>query len=182
VAAKWLELLKQIAPRVTRVAVVRAATISSAIGFLGALQTAAPSLGVEWIPIAVRDAGAVERDVTAFVRGPNDGMIVLPSASAGAPLRDLTIGLAARHGPPAVYPVRRYVTRGGLISYAPDNTVEPYRLAAHYVDRILKGEKPADLPVQGCLNCREGRRSSSECSPARPKTRWIGHDCRAWPR
>jgi putative tryptophan/tyrosine transport system substrate-binding protein len=145
-AAKWLELLKQIAPRVTRVAVVRDATNPSSLGQLGALRTAAPSLGVELIPIAVRDAGMVERDVTAFVRGPNDGMIVLASA-AGAVHRDLIIALAARHLLPAVYPFRYYVTSGGLISYGFD-TIDPFRRAASYVDRILRGEKPADLPVQ----------------------------------
>jgi putative tryptophan/tyrosine transport system substrate-binding protein len=145
-SAKWLELLKQIGPRMTRVAVFRDPAVPSAIGQLGALQSVAPSLGVELSPVDVRDAGEIERAVTAFARGPSIGLIVLPGGLA-AVRRDLVIALAARHRLPAIYPYRYYVTSGGLISYGP-YTVDPFRRAAAYVDRILKGEKPEDLPVQ----------------------------------
>jgi putative ABC transport system substrate-binding protein len=144
--AKWLELLKQIAPRVTRVAVFRTRDIGGASQF-AAIQAVAPSLGVELTPLDVRsNAGEIEGAVTAFIRGPNDGLIVT-GAGVQQAQRDRIIGLAARHRLPAVYPFRRFVTDGGLICYGPDQN-EPYRLAAGYVDRILKGEKPADLPVQ----------------------------------
>jgi ABC-type uncharacterized transport system substrate-binding protein len=145
-SAKWLELLKQIAPRMTRAAVFRDPAVPSAIGQLGALQSVAPSLGVELSPVDVRDAGEIERAATAFAHGPNNGLVVLPGGLA-AIRRDLLIALAVRHRLPAVYPYRYYVTSGGLISYGPD-TVDPFRRAAAYVDRILKGEKPSDLPVQ----------------------------------
>ena len=146
ISGKWLELLKEIAPRVTRAAVLRNPAIASGSGQLGAIQAVAPSFGVELSPVNVRDAGEIERAIAAFARSPNGGLIV--TASAAAQLhRDLIITLAARHKLPAVYADRIYVTGGGLISYGPDR-IDQYRRAAGYVDRILKGEKPADLPVQ----------------------------------
>ena len=145
-SAKWLELFKQIAPSVTRVPVLRDPATTAGIGQFGAIQTAAPSLGVEVSPVNVRDACEIERAVTAFARAPNGGLIV--TASAAATLhRDLIITLAARHKLPAVYSERSFVAAGGLISYGADY-IDQYRKAAGYVDRILKGEKPADLPVQ----------------------------------
>ena len=146
VSGKWLELLKQIAPRVTRVAVVRDLTLASGSGQFGAIQGVAPAFGVELTPIGVRDASEVERAITTFARGPNDGLIVTSSALA-AVHRELIIELAVRHRLPAVYSSRVWPTAGGLISYGAD-IVDQYRLAASYADRILKGEKPADLPVQ----------------------------------
>ena len=146
IGAKWLEMLKQIAPGVTRVAVVRDAAISAGTGQFGATQSVAPSFGVEARPIGVRDAGEIERTLTAFAREPNGGMIVTASALANRH-RALIIATAARHRLPAVYSNRYFVTDGGLISYAPD-TIDLYRQSAGYVDRILKGEKPSDLPVQ----------------------------------
>jgi len=143
-AAKWLELLKEIAPRVTRVAVLRDLTIGPA--HLSAIQAVAPSFGVELSAVGVRDVGEIERTVTAFARSSNAGLIVTPSTSALIH-RDLITMLAARHRLPAVYSWRYFVTVGGLISYAA-NSIDMYRRAAGYVDRILKGEKPADLPVQ----------------------------------
>jgi ABC-type uncharacterized transport system substrate-binding protein len=143
-AAKWLELLKEIAPRVTRVAVLRDLTIGPA--HFTAIQAVAPSLGVELTAVGVRDVGEIERTVAAFARSSNAGMIVTPSTSALIH-RDSITRLAARHRLPAVYSFRYFVTAGGLISYA-TNPIDMYRLAAGYVDRILKGEKPADLPVQ----------------------------------
>ncbi len=145
-AGKWVELLKEIAPGVTRLAVLRDAASSSGIGQLGAIQSVAPSFGMELTPVGVSDAGEIERAVTAFARASNGGLIVTPVTLAIVH-RDLIITLAARHRLPAVYGLRPSVTSGGLISYAPD-TINPYRRAAGYVDRILKGEKPADLPVQ----------------------------------
>jgi ABC-type uncharacterized transport system substrate-binding protein len=145
-SAKWIELLKEIAPRVTRAAVLRDPAIASGIGQLAAIQGVAPTLGMEVRPAGVRDAGEIERAVTAFAREPNGGLIVLASPLAIIQ-RDLIITLAARHRLPTVYSRRFFVTSGGLISYGPDS-IEPYRRAASYVDRILKGEKPADLPVQ----------------------------------
>jgi putative ABC transport system substrate-binding protein len=146
--AKWLELLKEIAPRVTRVAVLRDLTIGPAQ--LGAIQAVAPSFGVELSAVGVRDAGEIERAVGAFARSSNAGMVVTASTSA-AVHRDLITMLATRHRLPAVYAFRYYVTGGGLISYGA-NTIDIYRRAASYVDRILKGEKPADLPVQAPNN------------------------------
>jgi putative ABC transport system substrate-binding protein len=146
-SGKWLELLKQIAPAVTRAAVLRDPTIASGIGQFAAVQAVAPSLGVDLSAVDVRDAGEIERAVTAFARSSNGGLIVTASALATYH-RDLLIALAARLQLPAVYPYRFFVTVGGLISYGP-NFVEQYRQAAGYVDRILKGEKPAELPVQG---------------------------------
>jgi putative tryptophan/tyrosine transport system substrate-binding protein len=144
-SGKWLELLKEIAPRVTRAAVIRDPTSTSGIGQFAAIQGAAGSLGVELSPIDVRDAGEIERAVTAFARAPNGGLIVTSAGSAVR--RNLIITLADRQRLPAIYPYRYFVTSGGLISYGPD-IVDQYRRAAGYVDRILKGEKPADLPVQ----------------------------------
>jgi putative ABC transport system substrate-binding protein len=146
ISPKWLELLKQIASDVTRVAVIRDATIASGIGQFGAIQAVASSFGVEVSPIGVRDALEIERAVTAFAQRPNGGMVVV-STPAAVFHRDLIVSLAARHWLPAVYPLRLYVTAGGLISYGAD-PIDQYRRAAGYVDRILKGEKPADLPVQ----------------------------------
>ena len=130
----------------TRAAVLRDPAIAAGIGQFGAIQAVAPSLGVELSPVDVRDAGEIERAVTAFARSPNGGLIVTASALA-AVHRELIVTLAARHKLPAVYSDRFFVTAGGLISYGPD-LVDQYRRAAGYVDRILKGEKPADLPVQ----------------------------------
>src|SRR5258707_9516348 len=146
ISVKWLELIRDIAPRVTRAAVLRDPTVPSALGQLGAVQGVAPSFGVELILVDVRDAPEIERAVAAFAREANGSLIVLPSASAIVH-RDLIITLAARYKLPAVYSARSFVTGGGLISYGPD-TIDPHRRAAGYVDRILKGEKPADLPVQ----------------------------------
>src|SRR5262245_26690984 len=145
-SGKWLELLKQIAPGVTRVAVLRDPGIASGIGQFGAIQSAAPSLGLEAIPVNVRDVGEIERDIAAFARSSTGGLIVTASPQSSR-YRDLIVTLAARHRLPAVYPWRYYVEGGGLLSYGPDN-LDQYRRAAGYVDRILKGEKPADLPVQ----------------------------------
>ena len=147
VSGKWLELLKEIAPNVTRIAILRDSAVASGIGQFAAIQaTAPPSFGVELSPIDVRDAGEVERDVAAFARGSNGGLIV--TASSGAIVhRELIIMLAARHRLPAVYAFRYLVTSGGLISYGPGLN-DQYRRAAGYIDRILKGEKAADLPVQ----------------------------------
>src|SRR5262249_13747681 len=143
---KWLELLKEIAPYVTRAAVLRDPTIASGIGQFAAIQGVAPALGEEVRPVGVSDAGEIERAVTAFAREPNGGLIVL-AAPLSIVHRDLIITLAARHRLPAVYSLRFFVTGGGLICYGPDS-IEPYRRAAGYVDRILKGEKPAEMPVQ----------------------------------
>jgi putative tryptophan/tyrosine transport system substrate-binding protein len=145
-SGKWLEILKEIAPRLVRVAVLRDPAIASGIGQFAGVQAVAPSLGVELSPVDVRDAGEIERAVTAFARSPNGGLIVTASALATRH-RNLIISLAARHQLPAVYAYRYMVTAGGLASYGPDST-EQYRRAAGYVDRILRGEKPADLPVQ----------------------------------
>jgi putative ABC transport system substrate-binding protein len=144
-SGKWLELLKEIAPRVTRAAIIRDPTLTSAVAQFAAIQSAAASLGVELSPIDVRNTGEIERAVAAFARGPNGGLIVTSGGSSTR--RNPIITLAARHKLPAVYPFRYFVTSGGLISYGPD-PIDQYRRAAGYVDRILKGEKPADLPVQ----------------------------------
>ena len=147
-SGKRLELLKEIAPGVKRVAVIRDPSVPAGSGGLAAIQTVAPSFGVELTPVGVRDAGEIERAVTAFARGPYGGLIVVGPTSSVARYRDLIIAPAARHRLPATYPSGRlYVTAGGLISYGPD-PIDQYHRAAAYVDRILKGEKPADLPVQ----------------------------------
>jgi putative ABC transport system substrate-binding protein len=146
IGGKWLDLLKQIAPGVTRVAVFRDTTTPTGSALFGVIQTAAPSLGVEVIPVNMRDAGEIERAITAFARSPNGGLILTASGLAFAH-RDLIISLAARHKLPAVYFQRVFPAAGGLISYGAD-FIDQYRRAAGYIDRILKGEKPADLPVQ----------------------------------
>ena len=145
-SGKWLELLKEIAPSVTRAAVLRDPANPAGIGQFSAIQAAAQQLGVELNPVSVRDADEIERGVAAFARAANGGLIVMPSGSVSLH-RDLIIALAARHKLPAVYAFRYMVIGGGLISYAPD-WLDQYRPAAGYVDRILKGETPADLPVQ----------------------------------
>jgi putative tryptophan/tyrosine transport system substrate-binding protein len=146
IGAKWLELLKEIAPHVTRVGVIRDPTSTTSIGQLGAIQSVARSLGVELQPLGGQDAKELENNITEFARGSNCGLITLAvplSANNGS----LIISLAARHRLPATYPFRFFVANGGLVSYGPD-TIDPHRRAAGYVDRILKGEKPADMPVQ----------------------------------
>ena len=145
-SAKWLELLKQIAPRLMRVAVIRDPSLPTGTGQLGAIQSAAPSFGVELSPVDVRDVAELERAVAAFAHGSNGGLIVQASPLATVH-RDLIVTLAARYKLPAVYSERHFVAAGGLISYGPDY-LDQYRQAAGYVDRILKGDKPADLPVQ----------------------------------
>ena len=146
ITGKWLQLLKDIAPSVTRAAVLRDSAIAAGPGQFGAIQAVAPSLGVDLRPVDVRDAGEIERVIAAFAQGSNGGLIVTGSAAATFH-RELSIALAARHRLPAVYNNRHYAANGGLISYGPD-FADQYRRAAGYVDRILKGEKPADLPVQ----------------------------------
>jgi ABC-type uncharacterized transport system substrate-binding protein len=145
-SGKWLELIKQIAPGVTRVAVLRDPAVTSGIGQFAVIQAVAPSLGVEVSAINVRDAGEIERAVAAFARSPNGGLILTASALAVVH-RELIIALAAQHKLPAVYYRRYFAASGGLISYGYD-IVQQFRGAAGYVDRILRGEKPADLPVQ----------------------------------
>jgi putative tryptophan/tyrosine transport system substrate-binding protein len=146
ISGKWLQLLKEIAPGVTRVAVTRDPSIASGPAQFAVIQAAAPSLGVELRPVDVRDEGEIERAIATFAQNPNSGLIV-----TGSPLavshRDLIIALATRHRLPAVYFNRFWAAAGGLISYGPD-LLDPFRRAAGYVDRILKGEKPADLPIQ----------------------------------
>ena len=146
IGGKRLELLKEIAPRVTRAAVLRDPAIPAGIGQFGAIQAVAPSFGIELRPVDVRDAGEIERAVATFARSSNDGLIVTSNALALVH-RNLIVTLAARHRLPTIYPFRFFVTAGGLASYEPDS-IDPQRRAASYVDRILKGEKPADLPVQ----------------------------------
>jgi putative ABC transport system substrate-binding protein len=143
---KWLDLLKEAAPGMKRVAVIRDPSLSVGIGLFGAVQAAAPPLGIETVPVGVRDAPEIERAIAAFARQPNGGMLVTASALAFVH-RSLLIELAERHKLPAVYPTKLFARTGGLLAYGPDNA-DQYRRAAGYVDRILKGEKPADLPVQ----------------------------------
>ena len=143
---KWLELLKEIAPRVTRAAVLRDPAITAGIGQFAVIQSVVPSVGVDVSPVNMRDAAEIERDVAAFARSANGGLILTASALS-AVHRDLIITLAARYKLPAVYFERYFVAGGGLISYGP-KLLDQFRQAASYVDRILKGEKPADLPVQ----------------------------------
>jgi ABC-type uncharacterized transport system substrate-binding protein len=145
-AGKWLELLKEIAPRVTRAAVMRDSAIASQHALFGSIQSVAPSLGIELRPIDTHDPGEIERALVTFAREPNGGLIAV-SGSQVLVHRDLIVALAARHYLPAVYPYRSHVMSGGLISYGADQ-IDHFRRAAGYVDRILKGEKPADLPVQ----------------------------------
>jgi putative tryptophan/tyrosine transport system substrate-binding protein len=173
-SGKWLGLLKQIAPQVTRVAVIRDPLNPTDIGQFAVIQSVASSSGIELTPVDVRDTGEIERGVASFARGPNGGLIVA-SSSLAILHRGLIITLAARHKLPAVYPFRFYVTDGGLISYGPES-LALYRLAAGYVDRILKGERPADLPVQAptkyetVINLKTAKASTS---PSRK---------RCWPR
>ena len=145
-SAKWLELLKQIAPGLTRVAVIRDPALTSGTGQFAAIQALAPSLGVEVSPVNVRDAGEIERAITAFARSPNGGLILTGSALSQVH-RQTIVALAARHKLPAIYYERFVVAEGGLMSYGP-SLVDQFQRAAGYADRILKGEKPADLPVQ----------------------------------
>jgi putative ABC transport system substrate-binding protein len=166
---KWLELLKQIAPSVTRAAVLRDPSQGSGTSQFAAIQTAAPSLRVEVTPVGLRDTGEIERAVSAFARSPNGGLIV--TAGAATVLHsNLIVTLAARHKLPAVYTERSFIAAGGLISYGPD-FVDQYRRAAGYVDRILKGEKPADLPVQAptkyelVINLKTAKALGLEVSP-----------------
>ena len=144
-SGKWIELLKQIAPSIARVAVLRSATTVAGIGQFAAVQAGAHSLGVELTPVGVRNNDEIERDVTAFARLGNGGLIVTGGGTASH--RDLILALASRFSLPAIYPYRYFAVDGGLISYGPD-AFDGFRRAAGYVDRILRGEKPADLPVQ----------------------------------
>jgi putative tryptophan/tyrosine transport system substrate-binding protein len=143
---KWLELLKETAPKMTRAAVLRDAADATAIGQFGAVKGAAPSFGVEISPIGVANAEEIERGITAFAREPNGGLVVLPVPTTVIH-RNLIIKLAAQHRLPAVYNSRYWIAEGGLVSYGPD-VLDQYRRTAGYVDRILRGTKPADLPVQ----------------------------------
>ena len=145
--AKWVELLKEIGPDIVRAAVLRDASLPAGIGQFAVIQSVAPPLGIEVSPVNVRSAAEIERDVSAFARATKSGLIVASSTSALVN-RDLIIGLATRHKLPAVYAQREFVAAGGLISYSADFSAQ-FRSAASYVDRILKGEKPADLAVQG---------------------------------
>jgi ABC-type uncharacterized transport system substrate-binding protein len=146
IGAKWLELLKQIAPRLTRAAVLQQAGLPGTLGQVGAIQSAGPTLGVEIKPLNVRDAASIEASVTSFAQAPNVGMIVVAGALPQRH-RDLIVALTARHKLPTLYFERSFVTAGGLASYGANET-DQYRRSASYVDRILRGEKPADLPVQ----------------------------------
>jgi putative tryptophan/tyrosine transport system substrate-binding protein len=170
ISGKWLELLKEIAPQVTRAAVLRESAIAAGPGQFGAIQAVAPALGVEVLPVDVRNAAEIERAITAFAQSSNSGLIV--TASPGAALhRDLIIALAARFRLPAVYYGRYNLVSGGLLSYGPD-FADQFRRAASYIDRILKGEKPADLPVQAptkyelVINLKTARALGIEVPPA----------------
>jgi ABC-type uncharacterized transport system substrate-binding protein len=145
-SAKWLELLKELKPAVTRVGVLRDPAITAGIGQWSAIQAVTPSFGVELTPIDMREASEIERGITTFARGSSDGLIITGSALATVH-RDLIVALAAKHKMPAVYPFPYFAKDGGLLSYGPD-LIDQYRRAAGHVDRILKGEKPAELPVQ----------------------------------
>src|SRR5262245_24499686 len=144
-AGKWVELLKQIAPHVTRAAVIRDPTRGPGIGQFAVVQAVAPSLGMELSPINALDVSEMESEITEFARSPNGGLVVTVGGTAVH--RDLMIALAAKHRLPAVYPYRYFVSGGGLMSYGPD-TIDQYSRAASYIDRILKGDRPADMPVQ----------------------------------
>jgi len=149
-SGKWVELLKELAPSVTRAAVLREPGLTAGVAQFAALQAVAPSLGIELVPLNVRDGAQIERSLAAFARSSTDGMIVTSSPLA-AVHRKLIVALAAQHKLPAVYAVRYMAAAGGLVSYGPD-FVDQYRRTAGYVDRILKGEKPAELPVQAPTN------------------------------
>jgi putative ABC transport system substrate-binding protein len=146
ISAKWLEILKEIVPDLKRAGVLRDPSNPAAIAQFGVIQAAAQSLGVDLRPVRISDAGEMERAIMAFANGSAGGLVVTPSATESFH-RDLIVRLAAQHRLPAVYPFRVWATAGGLISYGPDS-IDQFRRAAAYVDRILKGEKPADLPVQ----------------------------------
>src|SRR5262249_926508 len=146
IGAKWLELLKELAPNVTRAAIIRDPAIAAGLGMWAAIQSASPATGIEVSPINMTDAGVIEGAVAAFTQAPNGGLIVTGSGLA-VQHRDLIISLAARHKLPAIYYGRHHVAAGGLVSYGVDN-VDQFRRAAGYVDRILKGERPADMPAQ----------------------------------
>jgi len=146
IGGKWLELLKEIAPNVTRVAVLRESFVASGIGQFGAIQGVAQSLGIELRPIDLRDAADIEREITAFGQQPNGGLIVTGSPAATVH-RDLINAVSIRHRLPVVFNSRLYVAAGGLASYGPD-FIDQFRRAAGYIDRILRGENPAALPVQ----------------------------------
>ena len=169
-SVKWLELLKQIAPAVMRVAVLRDTALAAGMGQFGAIQGVAPSFGVELTPVSVRDSTEIERGISAFARPANGGLIVTGSGKTNVHRR-LIIDLAARYRLPAIYPNRFFVADGGLLSYGPDS-VDPHRRAAEYVDRILKGEKPADLPVQAptkyelAINLKTAKALGLELSPS----------------
>lgn len=169
-SGKWLELLKEIAPRMTRAAFLRDSTNPSGAGQFGVVQASARSLGVEVSPINSRDAGEVERGIAELASKPNGGLIIAPNSFALVH-RELIINLAARYALPAIYPFRYFVSAGGLISYGPDS-VDQYRRAAGFVDRILKGEKPADLPVEQstkialAVNLKTARALGLEAPPA----------------
>ena len=145
-STKWVELLREIAPGVLRAAVLRDPMLTSGVGQFGAIQAAASSIGIELTPIGVRDPGEMERAIAAFARSPNGSLIVTANPLAVVH-RELIVGLAARYKLPAIYFERFFVAIGGLIAYGPD-LIDQYRRAAGYVDRILKGEKPAEMPVQ----------------------------------
>jgi putative ABC transport system substrate-binding protein len=146
IGGKWLELLKQIAPGVARVAVLRDPVITAGMGYLAAIHALAPSFGVEVSPVDVRVKSDMERAIAAFARTPNGGLIITPDPAAIAH-REVIIALASQYRLPAIYPFRYFAAEGGLISYGP-NAIEQFRRAASYADRILKGEKPGNLPVQ----------------------------------
>jgi putative ABC transport system substrate-binding protein len=179
ISAKWLELLKGIAPQLTRVAVLRDAAIPSGIGQWAIIQAAARSFGVDVRPVGVRDTDEIERAVAAFALSSNGGMILTGSALA-ALRRTFIIALAARHRLPAVYPAAYYATSGGLVSYGPDLT-DQFRVAAGYVDRILNGEKPADLPVQAptkyelVINLKTAKALGLTAPPSLPARADEGH-------
>ena len=170
IAVKWLELLKQIAPRVSRVAILYDPTNPATSGYLRAIEPAAPNFGVQVSPAAARDKSEVAAALQAFAEQPNGGLIVLPGP-VGQVNRELVIALTARYGLPAVYPFRYHVDGGGLASYGVDN-IDLYRRAAEYVDRILKGERPADLPVQNAtkfelvINLRTAKALGLDVSPS----------------
>jgi len=147
IGAKWLELLKDIAPDLKRVAVIRDASVPAGSGGFAAIQTGAASFNIELTPVGVRDADEIERGISRFATGPNGGLVVVGPPSSLVIHRDLIITLATRHKLPAVYPNRLFITHGGLMSYGADS-IDQYHRAGSYIDRILKGEKPADLPVQ----------------------------------
>jgi putative ABC transport system substrate-binding protein len=146
-SGKWLELLKEIAPRVTRAAILRNPANPAGMAQFGVIQAAASPLRVEVVPVSMRDADEIERAVAAFARSPNGGLITTPGGAGAQLHRNLIVTLATRHKLPAVYFERNFVAAGGLISYGADY-IDQFRRAAGYVDRILRGEKPADLPVQ----------------------------------